>query len=931
MNVVQRLVVQTLLVTGVLLVLQGCGEEKTEVLVASGKESIAKGDYKLATLQLKTALQRVPDSGEVRFLLGRALLEDGNVAQAEIELSRARDLRHSADEVMPLLLKSYVLLGQFNKAIDQGSKAAVLAPVALAAVQTYVGMGYAAKGDLVSAGKAVTEALARQPDFVPALLLKARIAASRQDLAGGSAIVDTVLAQSPGDVDALKLKGDLLFTQGKHVEAIGAYRKVVEIQPRHALAHLAMVQSLLSAARFEVASPQFQDAVKQLDAAKKLLGETPQIMSVEAQVAFVRQDYVGARAIVQKWLGITPDSWQALQLGGAVELKLGQFTLAEDYLLRAVQGSPESVATRRWLAMTYMSTGKATKALAVLEPVLGKIKQDPEMLVIAGEANMQAGKPAQAEGLFLAATKMQPNDPAIRTAFAVARFAKGEVDAALADLRDIASWDKGAVADKALIATYIRRKELDQALSAIDALIKKEPNSAYVYHLRGQTMLAKGDRGGARKDFERALQVSPAYYPGTAGLAELDLGDGKPDAALKRLEAAVAADPKGIDALLSMIQIKVASAAPAEEVIGLIGKAIARDPTAPGPRLAMINFHIANKDIRRAIAAGRDAVAAAPNRPELYDALGRAERQAGDTGQALATYAKMAAVQPGNPEPYFRIAELHVDNKDLEAAVRSLRKGLAINPDAVDARQALATLEFKSGKVQNAVEIAREAQKRNPRESLGYVLQGDIAAAARQWPAAIEAYRAGLKNAPSTGLIIKLHATLANSGRKDDAEAATVAWLKQYPNDLLVRQYLSEFALAQGDMGTAATHLRALVSAVPTNPFFLNNLANVAARLKQPDALELAERAYKLAPNQPAIQDTLGMLLADKGDLQQAVDLLGRAARGDPGQALIRLNYVRVLILAGKKADARREIDELVKLGDKFPARAEIANLQREL
>jgi Flp pilus assembly protein TadD len=75
----------------------------------------------------------------------------------------------------------------------------------------------------------------------------------------------------------------------------------------------------------------------------------------------------------------------------------------------------------------------------------------------------------------------------------------------------------------------------------------------------------------------------------------------------------------------------------------------------------------------------------------------------------------------------------------------------------------------------------------------------------------------------------------------------------------------------------------------------------------------------------------LALLRGGIGDLQQAVDLLGRAARGDPGQAGIRLNYVRVLILAGKKADARREIDELVKLGDKFPARAEIANLQREL
>ena len=44
----------------------------------------------------------------------------------------------------------------------------------------------------------------------------------------------------------------------------------------------------------------------------------------------------------------------------------------------------------------------------------------------------------------------------------------------------------------------------------------------------------------------------------------------------------------------------------------------------------------------------------------------------------------------------------------------------------------------------------------------------------------------------------------------------------------------------------------------PDNPLVLNNLAWVAHELKQPNALEYAERANEMAPDNPAIMDTLG-------------------------------------------------------------------------
>jgi Flp pilus assembly protein TadD len=77
--------------------------------------------------------------------------------------------------------------------------------------------------------------------------------------------------------------------------------------------------------------------------------------------------------------------------------------------------------------------------------------------------------------------------------------------------------------------------------------------------------------------------------------------------------------------------------------------------------------------------------------------------------------------------------------------------------------------------------------------------------------------------------------------------------------------------------------------------------------------------------------DTLGVLLMDQGDNARAVELLQKASASAPQASGIRLNLAKSLIKAGKKDAARKELAELVKLGDKFPEQAQAAQLMREL
>lgn len=103
------------------LILTSCGGE-SENLIASSKAYLAKSDTKAAVIQLKNALQQNPKLGEARFLLGSALLDSGDIAGAEVELRKALELKHPADQVVPVLARTLLVGGKAKKLLEEFGK-----------------------------------------------------------------------------------------------------------------------------------------------------------------------------------------------------------------------------------------------------------------------------------------------------------------------------------------------------------------------------------------------------------------------------------------------------------------------------------------------------------------------------------------------------------------------------------------------------------------------------------------------------------------------------------------------------------------------------------------------------------------------------------------------------------------------------------------
>ena len=906
------------------LMLSACGGDNPETMLASAKDYLAKNDSKAAVIQLKNALQSKPDLAEARFLLGKALLEEGNATAAEVELRKAADLKYPADQLIPLQARTLLVLGQTKKVVDDLAKTQLSSPEGNADLQTSVGRAYLALGKPDAALPAFNAALAAVPDYGPAVFGQARIKAASRDLPGALVLIDSVLEKNPKSYEAMQFKGDLLAVQGDSKASTEVYVKLLESRPDYLPAHASLVSRYLESGNMEAASKQFESM-------KKLAPAHPQTTYIQAELLYRQKKFNEAREPIQQHLRATPDSIQGQQLAGAIEYELKSYATAEKFLLAVLPKTPEIGLARRVLIASYLRSGQPDKALAVLQPILDKIDNNSNLLALAGEVYMQNGDADKAGSYFTKAAALDPENKGKQTSVALSHLAKGETETAYRELEKIASTDSGARADMALIASQLRNRKFDHALQSIAGLEKKQPENPLVDNLRGTALLGKGDVPAARQSFEKALTKSPAYFPAAASLARLDMAEKKPEDARKRFENVVAKDPKNPQAWLALAELQARSGAKAEDVAALISKAVAANPVDVPARLALINLYLGVNEPKKAESAAQDALGALPDNPAILDAEGRAQQAAGNFNQALSTYGKLATLMPTSQQPHLRIAEIHLAAKNKDAAMQSLRKALAVKPDSIEAQRGLMMLDLDAGRTDDAIATARKIQKQHPKNVAGYLLEGDAYALGKFWKEAVNAYRNGIRQTGSGELAIKIFAVLSAQNVAGESEKFADSWLKEHPKDDRFRLFIAESATARKDYSLASKHYRIMLESQPNNPIIMNNLAWVMAQSKDPKAIDLAEKAYKLAPDQPSIADTLGTLLVSKGDIDRGLDLMKKANTQAPKDPAIKLNLAKALIKAGKNADAKKELDELAALGEKYPANKEVQELLQGL
>jgi putative PEP-CTERM system TPR-repeat lipoprotein len=905
----------------------GACSASPDQMISSARGYIQNKDLNAAAIQLKNALQKDDQLPEGHFLLGSVYFEQENYQGASKELRRAFKLNYPKDDVVPLLARSLVNEREFDLLVRDLGTVKLDSPAAQALLETARGDALAGKKQYKEAEQAYAAALAANPKETLARIGQARVKLVKGDLAQSQADAEAIVQAAPDVPEAWLLLADALLAQGKLTESVPALQAAAKAHPNSINTHSALLMVLLN-------SNDFDAAEKEVATMRGIAPNHPGVLYGEAYLAFRANNLEEARtkalAVAQTAPGFLPGQL----LAGTVLVRRSEFSLAQTYLTNVLDAIPSQPMARTLLVAALLGNGQVERARDTLQPLLSsKYQLNAEQMGLAGRVYMANGDLARAEEYFQRAAVAEPENARAQTQVAITHMMEGDADRAISELEKASRLDPDAIQpDLAKIAIHMRRHEIDLALEAFKAVERKQPNEPQTYNLKGGLLAAKGDKDGARTAYEKAVSLRPDFLVALINLAQFDLADEKPDQALKRFAALVAPGSKNVDAMLAYADLLRATGGKASDIQTVLERAVQAAPGQLAPNVALTRFYLIQNDLPKARALAQQTSTSWPNDPRALDMLAQTQIANKDYQLAIATLGKLVSLQPKSPVPLLMLAEVQQANGDMTAAEASNRKALAVKPDDPRAqRQIIVTLLAKKD-FPGALKIARAMQSQPGNAVLGYSLEGDVQLASSKTAEAIKAFREAYKQGKQGEQFIRLHTVLNHNGQATEAGQLADEWLKAQPKDLIGRSYLAERALVDKRYPEAKRLYQELVALAPRNVLLLNNLAWAAFQSKDEQALALAEKANTLAPDNPAVLDTLGNIQIERGKGKEGLANIERAFKLASNQGALHLSLVKAYARLGRNDDARREAGViLTRAPEGSPLHTEVSALLKTL
>ena len=489
---------------------------------------------------------------------------------------------------------------------------------------------------------------------------------------------------------------------------------------------------------------------------------------------------------------------------------------------------------------------------------------------------------------------------------------------------------------------------------------KSEPDQSNTaeYHLARASLLAQLGRGRERREAQR-LATSSAISSKEAALASAVLATraGRRDLATSLLERML---PEA-DSWTQYLRI-----AQLAHLLGeheLAGKALASLPEGDDPELIVLrarhdfstNDPGAPGSLRRALRTIDDPATRTQLRLFLAESLLRSK----NLDEARIEAEKALSDAPKSPAAHLLLARLDLVKNDPDAALKRLTPLLgSANTAGVDAHELAARAHLQAGHEEEAIEILQAAVAKNPPDPHAATWLASLLIEDGKKRQAIDMAAALVERAPTD---LNLRLLLLELVRKFDAPAhlaqalresvqkmpqATRLWLQLAQFERQQRGESSAFSVieealranrddplltaaqaasltAQGRTKEAAPLYARVLEHAEDDVVALNNLAMfyVDEVNEVEKGVQLAEQAYRLAPEQPPILDTLGWALYRRGapdDLERARKLLEVAAE-DLESPTSQYHLGAVLIATGEMRQGKRLLQQALTLKADFP------------
>ena len=629
-------------------------------------------------------------------------------------------------------------------------------------------------------------------------------------------------------------------------EAALCFQKAIELNPKHVGAQLGLAQLLASATNPKL----LEEANKRL---VSLLSDNPD-----------NPDALNALALTELKLGKVQDGMLHLsrllekdprQLTSSILLAQAMWAQhdvkgAEEVLKQACEKDPKAAAPLTALGSFYASLNRLPDAEVQFRRALDLAPQN-----LAAESNLamllsQQGRKQEAETLFRRLANS--SDANYKPLLGIFLFEQGRRDEAVREFERLRKADPDdRQARTRLVAAYRAVNRTPDAEKVLSGALKKNPADLDALLQRSELYIAAKNFAQAETDLNQVLHYRPTSGEAHFVLARVRQLQGSALTQRQELGEAIRLNHYLLEARLELAQLLL-QANDGKAAIGILDEAPPAQKNLP-VLLVPRNWALWTTNNMAEFRKGVDQGLALQRSPDFLIQDGMWKLQAGNYAGARASLEEALKLNPGDLRALEVLRGTYLAQNQPVQAIQKIKEYAGTAPKSAPVQQFLGNLLMVHGD-------AKEAR-------------AALVTANSDDPNFIPAYLS----------LVQLDIT---EHKLDDAAAHLQKVLSINSGNTTARLWLAHIEETKGNHEQAMKNYRDVVAANPGNVQALNNLAYLTSEYAhQPnEAMQYAQKAKELAPNDPAYSDTLGWILYRKGLYPSAVTELERAVskQGDP-------------------------------------------------
>ena len=678
---------------------------------------------------------------------------------------------------------------------------------------------------------------------------------------------------------------------GNTASASQLLSRAVKLDPKHVDALLALAELLTRSTQ----SAAVEEGKRLAEQALAIVPANTRALNVMALADLRSGNTETAAAQLKHLLQSHPDDT-------VTTINLARVLLAEndprgaEKLLRnaALKGTPDATAAFA-LADFYLIRANTPDAAEWYERGLDIQPDNSQALAALGRLYVRTGREQDADRVF--ARLAQNPDGRFRYAYAFRLSTSGRKNAAVAEFARIFKANpEDRTARTHLIDAYLDAGQLEAAERLIANAISRDATDIDALIRRAGLQLSRGEVDAAAADLQMVLQFRPDSADAHELIARVYRFRYNEGLEQRELSEALRLDPRHVAARVALSQSLISSNP--ERALTLIDSAPEDVRESRPLRIQRIwplielkRFQEARTDIDLLLPSGGTEVL-------LQDAV-LCMRQSHFTA-ARASAQKVLSINPGDVRALELILRSAVGEKQTPQGLEFIRRHAAQHRDVPAVQIFLGNSEWQMGNAMQARAAFEAAKAASP------------------------------SNTDADWSLIDLDIM----ERKFDDARRRIAPLMHGSTQARATAKLALLEQNAGNYQVASRHYRTVLEVKPSDPSILNALAYILSEFmgNPAEALAFAQRAQDLAPENAAVNDTLGWTYYQLRRYAEAVRYLELSAQRGPS-ALRYAHLAMAYVRSGDEARAKQALRAAMKLNPDLPemamARQMVADNQR--